>query len=149
MVSQDHLAAEAMKTFARRARLRVGAMKFSEFEHQFLPHILIPLLGGLFLLAALQTAARAEPNPSQDPAPGVKSFIVSAADGYGVNECIKTGDDCAKIVADAWCQAHGHGGAKAFGPAGDVTGSIEKASSRSSAPAKVVGEDDVFIACGE
>jgi hypothetical protein len=137
---------------ARQTELRVGAMKFTEFEHEVLPRILIPLLGGLFLIAAVQTAARAEPSAS-----GARSFIVSAADGYGVNDCIKTGDDCAKIVADAWCEAHGHGGARAYGPAGDMTGSIDKVSAKSlanssavaSAPAKVIGEDDVYIACGE
>ena len=50
-------------------------MKFSEFEHEILPRILIPLLGGLFLIARLQSAARAEPS-----ALGDNSFIVSAAD---------------------------------------------------------------------
>jgi hypothetical protein len=121
-------------------------MKFSEFEHNFFPHILLPLLGGLFVLAALQTAARSEPSPA--PAPGVQSFVVSAADGYGVNECIKSGDDCAKIVADAWCEAHGHGSARAFGPASDATASIDKVSAKSSQK-PVIGEDDVFISCGE
>jgi hypothetical protein len=133
---------------ARKTERRVGAMKFNEFEHQFLPHILIPLLGGLFVIAAAHTAARAETSLA-----GSKSFIVSAADGYGVNECIKTGDDCAKIVADAWCEAHGHGDARAYGPAVDLTGSIEKASTKisalTSAPAKVIGDNDVYIACGE
>lgn len=96
-------------------------MKFSEFEHQFLPHVLIPLLGGLFVLGALHSAARAD---TAAPAPAAQSFIVSAADGYGVNDCIKSGEDCAKIVADAWCEAHGHGAARNFGPVGDVTASI-------------------------
>jgi hypothetical protein len=120
-------------------------MKFSQFEHEFLPHVLIPLIGGLFVLAAMHSAARAETGPSRS---GGASFIVSAADGYGVNDCIKSHDDCAKIVADAWCEAHGLSSAKAYGAAGDVTGAIEKASTRP-APAKVIGEDDVFISCGE
>ncbi len=119
-------------------------MKFNEFEHEFFPHILLPLLGGLFVLAALQTAAHSEPSPMS----GASSFVVSAADGYGVNECIKSGDDCAKIVADAWCESHGHGAAKAFGPASDATGSIDKVSAKT-APPRVIHEDDVFISCGE
>ncbi|WP_294535720.1 hypothetical protein [uncultured Rhodoblastus sp.] len=121
-------------------------MKFSQFEHRFLPHILLPLLGGLFVLAALQTAARSQPNPAA--APGAQNFVVSAADGYGVNDCIKSGDDCAKIVADAWCEAHGHGSARAFGPASDVTASIDKVSART-APKRAIRDDDVFISCGE
>ncbi len=125
-------------------------MKFSEFEHDFFPHILLPLLGGLFVLAALQTAARSEPSQASAPgfSSGANSFVVSAADGYGVNECIKSGDDCAKIVADAWCETHGHGDAKAFGPASDATGSIDKVSAKPE-PARVIREDDVFISCGE
>jgi hypothetical protein len=119
-------------------------MKFQEFEHQFFPRILPPLLGGLFVLAALHTAARSEPNP----APGAQSFVVSSADGYGVNECIKSGDDCAKIVADAWCEAHGHGQARAFGPASDATASIDKVSAKT-APKRAIADDDVFISCGE
>ena len=118
-------------------------MKFREFEHNILPHVLIPLLGGLFVLCMLHSGARAELSEK-----GPNSFIVSAADGYGVNECIKTGEDCAKIVADAWCEAHGHASAKAYGRAEDVTGAIQKAAVReiSSRP---IGEDDVFISCGE
>ncbi|MCW2283420.1 hypothetical protein M2323_001166 [Rhodoblastus acidophilus] len=116
-------------------------MKFREFEHDVLPRVLIPLLGGLFVLCAIHSGARAA-------APAPKSFIVSAADGYGVTECIKTGDECAKIVADAWCEAHGNGAAKAFGRADDVTGAIEKATVRET-PAKAISEDDVFILCGE
>ena len=118
-------------------------MKFIQFEHEMLPRILLPLLGGLFALAALQSAARAEPARA-----GGASFVVSAADGYGVNECIKSGDDCAKIVADAWCEAHGLGGAKNFGPASDITGAIAKTAVKAAA-VKPVREDDVYISCGE
>ncbi len=118
-------------------------MKFNEFEHDFLPHILIPLIGGLFVFGVLQSAARAE------PASGAKSFIVSASDGYGVNDCIRGGEDCAKIVADAWCEAHGHGAAQKYGPAGDITGAIRNISEKRAEPAKPAAEDDVFISCAE
>jgi hypothetical protein len=120
-------------------------MKFIRFEHEMLPRILLPLLGGLFALAALQSAARAEPTPA---GPGGTSFVVSATDGYGVNECITSGDDCARIVADAWCQAHGLGGAKTFGPASDITSAIVRTSVKTAA-VKPVREDDVYISCGE
>jgi hypothetical protein len=117
-------------------------MRFIQFQHETLPRILLPLLGGLFVLAALHSAARAEPTPASV---GGAGFIVSAADGYGVNDCIKSGDECAKVVADAWCQAHGLGGARLFGPASDITAGIGKVS----AGKKAVGEDDVYISCGE
>lgn len=67
-----------------------------------------------FLWAGLQTPARCEANAAgssllaQSSAPG--------ADGYGVNDC---NADCAKVVADAFCKAHGHTAANAFGPSGD------------------------------
>ncbi|MCW2317692.1 hypothetical protein M2322_003256 [Rhodoblastus acidophilus] len=118
-------------------------MKFREFEHDVLPRILIPLLGGLFVLTALHHGARAAPTGK-----GANSFIVSAADGYGVNECIKNGAECAKIVADAWCEAHGSGVAKTFGRAEDITGAIRNTAVRET-PAQVIGEDDVFISCGD
>ncbi len=126
-------------------------MNFIQFEHEMLPRIILPLLGGLLALAALQSAARAEPIPA---GAGGASFVVSAADGYGVNDCIKSGDDCAKIVADAWCEAHGLGGAKNFGPASDITGAIVKTSAgkisaRITASVMPLREDDVYISCGE
>ena len=117
-------------------------MKFREFEHDVLPRILIPLLGGLFVVCALHSGARAAVTDKAN------SFIVSAADGYGVNECIKNRSDCAKIVADAWCEAHGHSGAQAFGRADDVTGAIQTTAVRET-PSKTIGEDDVFISCGD
>jgi len=51
-------------------------------------------------------------------------FIIAAADGYGVEDCLGEGGECGRVVADAWCEAHGHGAAIAFGPADDVTDGI-------------------------
>ena len=52
------------------------------------------------------------------------AFIISAATGYGVEDCLGEGGDCGRVVADAWCEAHGHGAAISFGRAEDVTGAI-------------------------
>jgi hypothetical protein len=52
------------------------------------------------------------------------TFIIAAADGYGVEDCLAEGSECGRVVADAWCEAHGHGAAIAFGPADDVTDAI-------------------------
>ncbi len=121
-------------------------MKFHEFEHVYLPRILLPLLGGLFVICALQTAARAETGVL---ALGADSYVVKADEGYGVNDCIRGGDDCAKVVADAWCEAHGHGDAKAFGLAREnITASIVKSSAKSAAQPHI-SADDVFITCSE
>jgi hypothetical protein len=57
------------------------------------------------------------------------SFIISAIDGYGVQDCLGESGDCGRIVADAWCEAHGHGAAISFGRAEDVTGVINVANS--------------------
>ena len=55
-----------------------------------------------------------------------------------------------------WCQAHGLGGAKNFGPASDITSAIVRTSasnkisaSATKAAVKPVREDDVYISCGE
>ena len=52
------------------------------------------------------------------------AFIISAAEGYGVQDCLGEGGDCGRVVADAWCEAHGHSAAISFGRAEDVTGAI-------------------------
>jgi hypothetical protein len=45
--------------------------------------------------------------------------------------------ECGKIVADSWCEAHGHGPAVGFGAADDVTGAISASSTASRAAAMV------------
>src|SRR5208283_2749087 len=57
------------------------------------------------------------------------SFTVAANDGYGVQDCLGEGGECGRVVADAWCEAHGHGAALAFGRADDITGAIRVAAS--------------------
>jgi hypothetical protein len=52
------------------------------------------------------------------------TFIIAGAEGYGVEDCLAEGGECGRVVADAWCEAHGHGAAISFGVADDVTGAI-------------------------
>ncbi|MBF9232129.1 hypothetical protein [Microvirga alba] len=56
------------------------------------------------------------------------TFLVPAADGYGVAECLVSGHTCGKAVADTWCEAQGYVRAVSFRQADpeDVTGSVEK-----------------------
>jgi hypothetical protein len=70
-------------------------------------------------------------------------FIIAAAQGYGVQDCLAEGGECGQVVADAWCEAHGHGPAISFGPVGDeVTGAL--AGSRVADPAS-----PYVVRCGD
>jgi len=44
------------------------------------------------------------------------ALVIAANDGYGVEDCLAEVGDCGQVVADAWCEAHGHGPAVSFGP---------------------------------
>ena len=90
-----------------------------------------------FFTAAPHAARAAEPT----------SFTLPAGDedGYGIGECLRSGNPCGQVVADAWCEAHGHARALAFGSAADATGATLDAT-----PVKVAATtDDVLIRCGE
>lgn len=43
------------------------------------------------------------------------TFVIAAAPGYGVEDCLAEGGECGHVVADAWCEAHGRGTALKFG----------------------------------
>ncbi len=92
-------------------------MTFVEFEHRVLPRIILPLMAGLALVAI---AGR-----SQVQAADRNSFVINDNEGYGITECPTNGSACGRVVADAWCEAHGHGVAVAFGRADDVTGAVK------------------------
>ena len=57
------------------------------------------------------------------------TFMVPAADGYGVAECLISNDACGQVVANTWCEAQGYARAVTFRQIEpeDVTGSIQKA----------------------
>ncbi len=42
-------------------------------------------------------------------------YVIAANDGYGLQECLEAGSECGGVVADAWCEAHGHGHALTYG----------------------------------
>jgi hypothetical protein len=72
------------------------------------------------------------------------TFIIPANDGYGLGECLTGGRPCGRIVADAWCEAHGRGPARAFGRAEDITASIANVSTTDQAtPGSFV------VSCGQ
>jgi hypothetical protein len=79
---------------------------------------------------------------SQGQAAEGNTFIIAAAEGYGVEDCLAEGGECGRVVADAWCEAHGHGAALSFGLADDVTSAIPaSAGGKSGAP--------YFVRCGD
>jgi hypothetical protein len=96
-----------------------------------------------FLVPLLFSLPMAASPAGQSQAAAAHAFIVSATDGYGVQDCLGDGDECGRIVADAWCEAHGHGAALTYGRAEDVTGAIRLASAGDKAPAPYV------ITCGD
>jgi hypothetical protein len=74
----------------------------------------IPTFHRLALLAPLATvfvaAAAGAPHAREG-----STFVIAAASGYGVEDCLAEGGECGRVVADAWCEAHGHREALKFG----------------------------------
>lgn len=109
--------------------------------HHFLSRLAVPgMLAGFILSAALCAA------PMDSGGAGeAHSFIIAANDGYGIQDCLGEGGECGRVVADAWCEAHGHGAAVAFGRANpdDATGAIKVAAT----PAK--GGEPYVVTCGD
>ncbi|MCB5176198.1 hypothetical protein [Microvirga lenta] len=58
------------------------------------------------------------------------TFLVPAADGYGVADCLISSQSCGQVVADTWCEAHGYTRAVSFRQVAphEVTGTVQKAS---------------------
>ncbi|SCX94346.1 hypothetical protein [Microvirga guangxiensis] len=57
------------------------------------------------------------------------TFLVPAADGYGVAECLISNQPCGQVVANTWCEAQGYAKAVSFRQIdAETTGSIQKVS---------------------
>jgi len=89
---------------------------------------------GLLVLIALMMG------PNFAMAKGAYAYVITVNDSYGVDECLSGGADCGQVVADAWCEAHGHGKALSFGPS---TQAIAKAQQISAC------ENPYVITCGD
>lgn len=84
-----------------------------------------PRSARLFVVAGLASYALAPvASFAQTVAPKTKLLTIPADSGYGIEECFSPGHECGKVVADAYCEAHGYGEALAFGKADDITASI-------------------------
>lgn len=93
---------------------------------------LLPLAGVSFGIA------RAAPVPAAEPL----AFAVPAEDGYGIDACMQGGNSCGQAIANAFCEAHGHPKAVAFGAA-DITASTGRAA------AEPLNDGDLVIRCGD
>jgi len=88
----------------------------------------LTVLGLTTLLAATAASFVALPNGSRAAATDDDStFIISANDGYGLGDCLAQGNECGRIVANAWCEAQGFARAASFGVAQpeEFTGALE------------------------
>ncbi len=94
-----------------------------------------PLLAAVLIAAGCAGGAYAEASAGA-------AYVISDQEGYGLLECVTHNADCGKTVADSWCAAHGHGAARAFGRADDVTASIDAKSAGAS-----VAPDAAIVAC--
>jgi hypothetical protein len=54
-----------------------------------------------------------------------RDFVIAGTDGYGTHDCLASGSDCGRIVANAWCESKGFKGALAYRKLGaeEITGS--------------------------
>jgi len=80
-------------------------------------------IAGLLIYGACQTSAWAD-------AGAQTAYVISDQDGYGLLECLIQKSECGRIVANSWCEAHGHGASTSFGPAEDITASIDAKAAR-------------------
>jgi hypothetical protein len=73
-----------------------------------------------------------------------RTYLIPAADGYGVADCIASRSECGQIVADAWCESQGHRAATSYGVAAreDVTGSTPRPANAAQT------EQPLTITCG-
>ena len=81
-----------------------------------------------------------------------QTFLIPQSDGYGIGDCFVDGRDCARVVADAWCEAHGNAHAIAYGRADDATASIGELTASDAALASGRAETlagSIIISCGD
>jgi hypothetical protein len=100
----------------------------SDFVHEaFTMRRTLAITGFVGILAVCSLSFVVLPNAASKAAQaGPATFLIPASDGYGVADCLSSGSDCGKVVANAYCEAQGFGRATAFGvAAGDeATGAV-------------------------
>ena len=75
-----------------------------------------------------------------------ENYVIPSSDGYGIGDCMHAGMDCGRVIADSWCESHGHAHVLAYGTVDDVTGAIQA----STTPEVLAGDPgDIVIRCGD
>ena len=89
--------------------------------------------------------------PFAAQASGRQTFMIPESEGYGIAECFTGERDCARVVADAWCEARGLGPVIAYGRAEDNTASIAADSKRAKMTVVMASPPPgtIIISCGE
>ncbi len=82
----------------------------------------------------------ATPSRSQESV----NYTISNNDGYGIADCMQSGTDCGRVMANSWCEAHGYAHALAYGSSQELAGSIA-----ASNEVVKVAAGDVMIRCGD
>jgi hypothetical protein len=97
-------------------------------------------LAGVTVFSVVAAALYVAGGSSPARAAGSHDYEIAANDGYGLEDCLAAGSDCGQVVADAWCEAHGHGHALAYGPRSAIE----------NRPTKVSAVDEPYvIKCGD
>lgn len=65
-------------------------------------------------MALVAVAIAAGSGSESEARPKPRDFVVAGSDGYGTQDCLVTGGDCGRIVADAWCESKGFKSALAY-----------------------------------
>jgi len=69
----------------------------------------------MFRVAWITFVAVISPFSSKLSAQEPSTFLIAAEPGYGVEDCLTDNEECGRLVANAWCEAQGHGKALSFG----------------------------------
>lgn len=93
-------------------------MSIAAYDLRKLIQIAVPLAAALLAVSAGQATSRAQATESGH------MLVIPASDGYGFDDCLSANKACGRVIADAWCEAHGMAAAMSFGRAEDITGSI-------------------------
>jgi len=128
----------------RFSRSHSGFMEHSDSLGTVLPHIIVPLLACILLFTLSINQPRAAEQSTDMPQLGPHEFIIPASDGYGTSECLSQQSNCGKVIADAWCESHGHAHAIGYSKAEDVTGVIKL-----NTPALKIPREAIIVSCGK
>lgn len=84
-------------------------------DYRKIIQIATPFAAALLMLSASRVPSRAQTN---------HMLVIPASDGYGFDDCLSANKACGRVIADAWCEAHGMSASISFGRADDITASI-------------------------